>query len=112
MALSLGSSKIEGTGISLMYRRVVAHWRAIILPVILACAAFQVVRSTKSGPFDLMELALLLIFTASQPAFLDWPNPRPRGAVDPGEAPPGLARDHGGPSLFVCLPVQLLRVGA
>src|SRR5712691_5800320 len=47
-------------------RRVVVHSRAIILLVILACAAFQVVRSNKSGPFDLMELALLLIFTASQ----------------------------------------------
>ncbi|PYV69914.1 MAG: hypothetical protein DMG97_20600 [Acidobacteria bacterium] len=49
-----------------VYQRVVVHWRAIILLVILACAAFQVVRSNKSGPFDLMELALLLIFTASQ----------------------------------------------
>jgi len=49
-----------------VYQRVVVHWRAIILLVIVACAAFQVVRSNKSGPFDLMELALLLIFTASQ----------------------------------------------
>ena len=49
-----------------VYQRVVVHWRAIILLVILACAAFQVVRSNKSGPFDLMELALLLIFIASQ----------------------------------------------
>ena len=49
-----------------VYQRVVVHWRAIILLVILVCAAFQVVRSNKSGPFDLMELALLLIFTASQ----------------------------------------------
>jgi hypothetical protein len=47
-------------------RRVVAHWRAIALLLILACAAFQVVRSNKPGPFDLMELALLLIFIASQ----------------------------------------------
>ncbi|HXO61346.1 MAG TPA: hypothetical protein VN850_05990, partial [Candidatus Acidoferrales bacterium] len=49
-----------------VYMRAVVHWRAIILLVILACAAFQVVRSNKLGPFDLMELALLLIFTASQ----------------------------------------------
>ena len=47
-------------------RRVVAHWRAIVLLLILASAAFQVVRSNGSGPFDLMELALLLIFIASQ----------------------------------------------
>src|SRR6266581_2483401 len=47
-------------------RRVVAHWHAIVLLLILASAAFQVVRSNRSGPSDLMELALLLIFIASQ----------------------------------------------
>src|SRR5713101_52449 len=61
-----GTGRARMVSFPTVYQRVVVHWRAIILLVILACAAFQVVRSNKSGPFDLMELALLLIFTASQ----------------------------------------------
>ena len=47
-------------------RRVVAHWRAIVLLLILACAAFLVARSDEFGRFELILLALLLIFIASQ----------------------------------------------
>ena len=47
-------------------RRVVAHWRAIVLLLILACVAFLVARSEEFGRFELMLLALLLIFIASQ----------------------------------------------
>jgi uncharacterized protein len=47
-------------------RRVVAHWRAIVLLLILACVAFLVARSEEFGHFELMLLALLLIFIASQ----------------------------------------------
>ena len=47
-------------------RRVVAHWRAIVLLLILACVAFLVGRSEEFGRFELMLLALLLIFIASQ----------------------------------------------
>jgi len=47
-------------------RRVVAHWRAIVLLLILACVAFLVARSDEFGRFELILLALLLIFIASQ----------------------------------------------
>jgi uncharacterized protein len=47
-------------------RRVVAHWRAIVVLLILACVAFVVARSEEFGRFELMLLALLLIFIASQ----------------------------------------------
>src|ERR1700686_2010591 len=47
-------------------RRVVAHWRAIVLLLILACVAFLVARSEEFGRFELMLLALLLIFIAGQ----------------------------------------------
>jgi predicted MPP superfamily phosphohydrolase len=47
-------------------RRVVAHWRAIVLLLILACVPFLVARSEEFGRFELMLLALLLIFIASQ----------------------------------------------
>ena len=47
-------------------RRVVAHWRAIVLLLILACVAFLVARSNEFGRFELILLALLLIFIASQ----------------------------------------------
>src|SRR5229473_2834383 len=67
MAPSLGSSKIGGTGsFLLVYRRVVVHWRAIILLLILACVAFVVARFDEFDPFVLIGLALLLIFIASQ----------------------------------------------
>ena len=47
-------------------RRVAAHWRPIVLLLILACVAFLVARSEQFGRFELMLLALLLIFIASQ----------------------------------------------
>jgi predicted MPP superfamily phosphohydrolase len=50
----------------LICRRVFAHWRAIVLLLILACVAFLVARSEEFGRFELMLLALLLIFIASQ----------------------------------------------
>src|SRR5213594_733723 len=64
MASSLGSSKIVGTGsFLLVYRRVVVHWRAIILLLILAIATVPVAY----GDFlDLITLALFLLFIASQ----------------------------------------------
>jgi predicted MPP superfamily phosphohydrolase len=64
MAPSLGSSKIGGTGsFLLVYRRVVVHWRAIILLLILALATVPIAY----GDFlDLITLALFLLFIASQ----------------------------------------------
>ena len=50
----------------LVYQRVAAHWRAIVLLLILACVAFLVTRSAEFGRFELILLALLLIFIASQ----------------------------------------------
>jgi len=47
-------------------RRVVVHWRAIVLLLILACVVFLVSRSDEFGRFELILLALLLIFIASQ----------------------------------------------
>src|SRR6266851_964655 len=50
----------------LVCRRVVVHWRAIVLLLILASVAFLVARSDEFGRFELILLALLLIFIASQ----------------------------------------------
>ena len=50
----------------LVYQLVVAHWRAIVLLLIFACVAFLVARSDEFGRFELILLALLLIFIASQ----------------------------------------------
>jgi hypothetical protein len=47
-------------------RRVVTHWRAIILLLIFACVAFLLAHFDEFGRFELILLALLLIFTASQ----------------------------------------------
>src|SRR6266478_4602863 len=64
MASSLGSSKIVGTGsFLLVYRRVVVHWRAIILLLILAVATVPI---AYGDFFDLITLALFLLFIASQ----------------------------------------------
>src|SRR5437879_10324005 len=60
----LGSSKIVGTGsFLLVYRRVVVHWRAIILLLILAVATVPI---AYGDFFDLITLALFLLFIASQ----------------------------------------------
>src|SRR3989449_6966218 len=64
MASSLGSSKIVGTGsFLLVYRRVVVHWRAIILLLILAVATVPI---AYGDFFDLITLALFLLVIASQ----------------------------------------------
>jgi predicted MPP superfamily phosphohydrolase len=47
-------------------RRLVAHWRAIVVLMVLGCAAFLVARSDEFGRFELILLALLLTFIASQ----------------------------------------------
>jgi uncharacterized protein len=47
-------------------RCVVAHWRAIVLLLILPCVVFLVARFDEFPRFDLIMLALLLIFIASQ----------------------------------------------
>jgi uncharacterized protein len=47
-------------------RRVVAHWRAIVLLLILPCVVFLEARFDEFARFDLILLALLLIFIASQ----------------------------------------------
>jgi hypothetical protein len=54
----------------LICRRVVAHWRAIVLLLIVACVVFLVARSEEFGRFELILLALLLIFIASQTFWL------------------------------------------
>jgi len=48
------------------YQRVVVHWRAITLLLILACVAFLGARFDEFVPFVLIGFALLLIFIASQ----------------------------------------------
>src|SRR5260370_33486356 len=48
------------------FRRVVAHWRAIVLLLILPCVVFLVARFDEFARFDLILLALLLIFIATQ----------------------------------------------
>jgi len=61
------TSKIGEIGsFLLVYQRVVAHWRAIVLLLILACAASLVARFDEFVPFVLIGFALLLIFIASQ----------------------------------------------
>jgi len=55
----------------IVYQRVVLHWRAIILLLILALATFLIVYPDRGSPdflvvFDLFVIALLLIFIASQ----------------------------------------------
>jgi hypothetical protein len=50
----------------LICRRVFVHWRAIVLLLILACVVFLEARFDEFARFDLILLALLLIFIASQ----------------------------------------------
>jgi predicted MPP superfamily phosphohydrolase len=49
-----------------VYKRVIAHWRAIILLLILACVVIRAAHFDEFVRFDLILLALLLIFIASQ----------------------------------------------
>ena len=49
------------------YRRVIAHWRVIVLGLILARAVFYVIYPDEFGVFfDLLFLGLLVIFIAGQ----------------------------------------------
>jgi len=59
-------SRALAVAIAMFLRRIVAHWRAIVLLLILLCVAFLVARSDEFGGFELILLALLLIFIASQ----------------------------------------------
>ena len=47
-------------------RRVAAHWRPIVLLLILARVVFLVARSDEFDPSELIDLAIILIFIASQ----------------------------------------------
>src|SRR5438045_9509937 len=102
--------EIGGTFVA-VYRRVVIHWRAIILLLILACVAFLVARSDEFGRFELILFALLLMFIASQIFWLG-ASRRCRGAIHSWKTPALLAGDHHRGGLFVCLSVQLSRVGS
>jgi predicted MPP superfamily phosphohydrolase len=55
----------SGGNFLLVCRRVIAHWRAIVLLLILPCV-FLEARFDKFARFDLILLALFLIFVASQ----------------------------------------------
>jgi uncharacterized protein len=66
MAASASVAKPESRS-ARAYRRVIAHWRAIVLVLILARAAFLVMHPDELGLFfDLFGLALFLIFIAGQ----------------------------------------------
>src|SRR5258707_8927038 len=61
------TSKIgEMGGFLLVYRRVVAHWRAIVLLLMLGFVSFIVAPFDEFVPFMLILFALLLLFIASQ----------------------------------------------
>jgi uncharacterized protein len=56
-----------GGNFFLVYRRVISHWRVVVLGLILARAAFYVIYPDEFGRlFDLIFLALFLIFIAGQ----------------------------------------------
>src|ERR1700752_4054867 len=63
---SFGAKMARMVSFRTVYQRVVAHWRAIILLLILARVAFLVVSSDEFVSFELNLFALLLIFIASQ----------------------------------------------
>ena len=62
----LSKPRTAKVGSFLRSLRVVAHWRAIVLLLILPCVVFLVARFDEFARFDLILLALLLIFIASQ----------------------------------------------
>ena len=67
MVSSSVSSKIGSTGRFLrVWHRVVAHWRAIVLLLILACVVIRAAHFDEFIRFDLILFALLLVFIASQ----------------------------------------------
>jgi predicted MPP superfamily phosphohydrolase len=59
-------SRALAVAIAMFLWRIVAHWRAIVLLLILPCVVFLVARFDEFPHFDLIMLALLLIFIASQ----------------------------------------------
>jgi len=59
-------SRALAVAIAMFLRRVVSHWRAIILLLILPCVVFLEARFDEFARFDLILLALLLIFIVSQ----------------------------------------------
>ena len=59
-------SRALAVAIAMFLRRIVAHWRAIILLLILPCVVFLEARFDEFARFDLILLALLLIFIVSQ----------------------------------------------
>ncbi len=64
-----GSASVAkpASGSARAYRRVIAHWRVIVLGLILARAAFYVIHPDEFGLFfDLLSLGLLVIFIAGQ----------------------------------------------
>lgn len=66
MAGSASIAKPE-SGSARAYRRVIAHWRVIVLGLILARAGFYVIHPDEFGLFfDLVSLVLLVIFIAGQ----------------------------------------------
>ncbi len=66
MAGSASVAKPE-SGAARAYRRVIAHWRVIVLGLILARAAFYVIHPDEFGLFfDLLSLGLLVVFIAGQ----------------------------------------------
>jgi hypothetical protein len=55
------------SGSARAYRRVIAHWRVIVLGLILARAVFYVIYPDEFGVFfDLLSLGLLVVFIAGQ----------------------------------------------
>jgi calcineurin-like phosphoesterase family protein len=66
MAGSASVAKPE-SGSARAYRRAIAHWRVIVLVLILARAGFYVIHPDEFGRlFDLVSLVLLVIFIAGQ----------------------------------------------
>src|SRR5215468_9750076 len=66
MAGSASLTKPE-SGSGRKYRRVISHWRVIVLGLILARAAFYVIYPDEFGRlFDLIFLVLFVIFIAGQ----------------------------------------------
>jgi predicted MPP superfamily phosphohydrolase len=59
-------SRALAMAIAMVLRRIVAHWRAIVLLLILPCVVFLEARFDEFARFDLILLALVLIFIASQ----------------------------------------------
>jgi len=87
-----------------VYQRVVVHWRAIILLLILAVATVPIAY----GDFlDLITLALFLLFIASQVFWIG--RILDLGSGSSWVSPPRMARARRGPRLLIRLRLQLSR---